>query len=47
MLDPITALATATAVFNGLKKAVEIGRDAFFSMLKQELEVLKEEKADA
>jgi hypothetical protein len=28
MLDPITALATATAVFNGLKKAVEIGREA-------------------
>jgi hypothetical protein len=24
MIDPITALATATAVFNGLKKAVEI-----------------------
>ena len=28
MIDPITALATATAVFNGLKKAVEIGREA-------------------
>jgi len=28
MLDPVTLLATATAVFNGLKKAVEIGREA-------------------
>lgn len=28
MIDPITALATATAVFNGIKKAVEIGREA-------------------
>jgi hypothetical protein len=28
MLDPISLLATATAVFNGLKKAVEIGREA-------------------
>ena len=26
---------------------LQVGRDAFFSMLKQELEVLKEEKADA
>ena len=28
MLDPVTLLATATAVFNGLKKAVELGREA-------------------
>jgi hypothetical protein len=28
MLDPISLLATATAVFNGLKKAVELGREA-------------------
>ena len=28
MIDPVTALATATAVFNGIKKAVEIGREA-------------------
>lgn len=28
MLDPVTLLATATAVFNGLKKAVEVGREA-------------------
>jgi hypothetical protein len=28
MLDPVSLLATATAVFNGLKKAVEIGREA-------------------
>lgn len=28
MLDPISLLATATAVFNGLKKAVEMGREA-------------------
>ena len=28
MLDPISLLATATAIFNGLKKAVEIGREA-------------------
>jgi len=28
MIDPITALATATAVFNGIKKAVELGREA-------------------
>jgi hypothetical protein len=28
VLDPVTLLATATAVFNGLKKAVEIGREA-------------------
>lgn len=28
MLDPISLLATATAVFQGLKKAVEIGREA-------------------
>lgn len=28
MIDPVTLLATATAVFNGLKKAVEIGREA-------------------
>lgn len=27
MIDPITALATATAVFNGIKQAVEIGRE--------------------
>lgn len=28
MIDPITALATATAVFNGIKQAVEFGREA-------------------
>jgi len=28
VLDPVTLLATATAVFNGLKKAVELGREA-------------------
>jgi hypothetical protein len=28
MLDPVTLLATATTIFNGLKKAVEIGREA-------------------
>ena len=28
MLDPISLLATATAIFNGLKKAVEVGREA-------------------
>jgi hypothetical protein len=28
MLDPVSLLATATAVFNGLKAAVEVGRDA-------------------
>jgi hypothetical protein len=28
MIDPVTALATATAIFNGIKKAVEIGREA-------------------
>lgn len=28
MLDPISLLATAVGVFNGLKKAVEIGREA-------------------
>ena len=28
MIDPVTALATATTVFNGIKKAVEIGREA-------------------
>jgi hypothetical protein len=28
VLDPVSLLATATAVFNGLKKAVEIGREA-------------------
>lgn len=28
MIDPITALATATAIFNGIKKAVEVGREA-------------------
>jgi len=28
VLDPVTLLATATAVFNGLKKAVEVGREA-------------------
>jgi hypothetical protein len=28
MLDPVSLLATATAVFNGIKKAVEIGREA-------------------
>jgi hypothetical protein len=28
MLDPISLLATATAVFNGLKAAVEVGREA-------------------
>jgi len=28
MIDPITALATATAVFNGLKQAVAVGREA-------------------
>lgn len=28
MLDPVSLLATATAVFNGLKKAVELGREA-------------------
>lgn len=35
MIDPITALATATAVFNGLKQAVAIGREAqdIFSQL--------------
>lgn len=27
MIDPITALATATAVFNGIKQAVEVGRE--------------------
>lgn len=35
MIDPITALATATAVFNGLKQAVAVGREAqdIFSQL--------------
>jgi hypothetical protein len=28
MIDPITALATATAVFNGIKQAVAVGREA-------------------
>ena len=28
MLDPVSLLATATAVFNGLKAAVEVGREA-------------------
>lgn len=28
MLDPVSLLATATAVFQGLKKAVELGREA-------------------
>lgn len=28
MLDPVTLLATATTVFNGIKKAVELGREA-------------------
>jgi hypothetical protein len=28
VLDPVTLLATATTVFNGLKKAVELGRQA-------------------
>lgn len=28
MLDPVSLLATATAVFNGLKVAVEVGREA-------------------
>ena len=28
MLDPVSLLATATAVFNGLKSAVEVGREA-------------------
>jgi uncharacterized FAD-dependent dehydrogenase len=27
-MDPITLLATATALFNGVKKAVEVGREA-------------------
>lgn len=27
-MDPVTLLATATAIFNGVKKAVEIGREA-------------------
>lgn len=35
MIDPITALATATAVFNGIKQAVAVGREAqdIFSQL--------------
>lgn len=35
MLDPVSLLATATAVFNGLKSAVEVGREAedIFSQL--------------
>jgi len=28
MLDPVSLLATATAIFNGLKAAVEVGREA-------------------
>lgn len=28
MLDPVTLLATATTVFNGIKKAVQLGREA-------------------
>jgi len=35
----------ASARFN--VDQLQVGRDAFFSMLKQELEVPKEEKADA
>lgn len=27
-MDPVTLLATATAIFNGVKKAVEVGREA-------------------
>lgn len=27
-MDPVTLLATATALFNGVKKAVEVGREA-------------------
>jgi hypothetical protein len=27
-VDPVTALATASAVFSGLKKAIELGKDA-------------------
>jgi len=28
VLDPVTLLATATTVFNGIKKAVQLGREA-------------------
>ena len=27
MIDPITAMATATAAYNGIKKAVSVGRE--------------------
>jgi|DEB0MinimDraft_3_1074331.scaffolds.fasta_scaffold23677_2 DNA-binding FrmR family transcriptional regulator len=36
-MDPITALATATAIFNGIKKSVEVGREVqdIFGQLSQ------------
>lgn len=46
-MDPITALATATAIFNGIKKSVEVGREVqdIFSQLSQWASAVEDLKA--